>query len=78
MDFEKQHLTDYRVREAVVFLGFFISDNSLVFEKNYFSFSPKKREIKEIKYRIRYKYFDAGWLYQFYWGGWEERWKFKR
>lgn len=42
MEFEKQHLTDYRVREIIVFLGFFISDNSLVFEKNYFSFLPKK------------------------------------
>lgn len=74
MEFEKQYLIEHRIREVWALLGFFISDNSLVFSLRYFSFLPKKIEIKELQYRIRYAYYDN----QKYWTNWEYGYKFKR
>lgn len=78
MEFEKQHLTEFKIREVWTLFGLFTSDNCVFFKYDFFSFLPKKVEIKETQYRIRYLFFDDGWSYKHYWTAWDYRYKFNK
>ena len=74
MEFKKQHLTDFRIRKVWTLFGLFISDNCLIFNSLLFSFLPKKVEIKETAYRIRYIDLNSS----SFWSDWEHKYKYKK
>jgi len=73
-DYEIEKVNRYRIR--LVFSLFpFIIINGFKSDFHWIGKWFKYITIREqlVKYRI--KYFDDGWTYQYYWGGWKEKWQ---
>jgi len=61
-------------RRKVFSIGITLSTSEIVWTGKWFKYVV----VEEEKCLVRYKYFDDGWTYAFYWGEWKETWEFRR
>lgn len=65
-------LNEFRTRKVFSIFPFTFIGDSLVKTNVWFKYIT----VEEEKIKVRYKDFDDGWSYCYYWQEWQEEWKF--